>query len=75
MCQSENFQAAQVASIEQLKLKNENQACKIRRLNALVHHHAEDFSRARRQVQQDASTKGGIVNALGSMTAEYDTAM
>jgi hypothetical protein len=74
MRQSENFQAAQVATIEQLKIKNENQACEIRHLNALLHHHEQDLSRARRQAQQDASSKDGIANALANMTAEYDTA-
>jgi len=66
MRQSENFQAAQVTSIEQLKLQNENLACELRRLKALLNHHEQDLRHARRQVQQDANTKEGIANALAT---------
>jgi hypothetical protein len=57
MRQSQNFQAAQVASIEQLKLQNENLARELRSLKALENHHEQELRHARRQVQQDANTK------------------
>jgi hypothetical protein len=57
MRQSQTFQPAQVASIEQLKLQNETLARELRRLKALESHHEQDLRHARRQVQQYANTK------------------